>query len=124
MGKKFAPFFAAATTAASLAAPQLAYAESYTETIRSIATKGSDFMIQLGYGILLLVAGVAFIIIAACVLGALGSPDSEEVRRKRNTAIVVVVLCVIAAFLPTIINAITSLAGTGVNLGTVGGSSL
>lgn len=125
MMKRLQQLAAPAVLAAMTFAPQLAYAADYKSTLKDIATKGSDLFINIGYAILLLVAGIALIVIAKEVVAGLGgAKTSQEKNEHIKVAVVVVVLCVIAGFLPMIINSITAIAGQGVDLGTVGASGL
>lgn len=107
-----------AAAALSLMAPALAWADDYKNTMDDIANSGSQFLNYLGYTMLLLVAGLALIAIAKEILPAIFAKEKVEFKTHVKVLIVVVVMCIIAGFLPTIINSVTQIANQGVDLGT------
>ena len=69
--------------------------------------------------LLTLVAALAFLLLAKEILPALASREKPEFNRRVTACIVIIVICIIAAFTPTIIDAIVDIAGTNVDLGHV-----
>lgn len=124
MSPKYKALVTSASVAAMTIVPQLAFAADYKQTIKDIAGKANDLMIAIGYGILLLIAAIALIIIAKEVVKAHGSIDRAETKQHIAVCVAVVICCILAGFTPAIVNSITSLAGTGVSLGTIGGTPL
>ncbi len=109
----------AAMAAASVAAmPAAAWADGYKDTINSVAQSGADLANAIGFGLLLLVAGLALVAIAKEILPAIFAKESVEFKAHTKVLIIVVIMCIIAGFLPMIINSITTIAGQGVDLGT------
>lgn len=113
-----------AAVAASTLVPQLAWASaSYTTTIKSIANEASNFLSNIGYGLLTVIAGIAFVVLVAALIGAFGQRERNDVKQKIYVAVIVIVLCVLAGFLPAIINGISdwaqSAGGGNVDLGSV-----
>lgn len=112
------PAKAALAASAALACPALAWADDYKTTINEVAQSGSDLMNAIGFGLLLLVAGLALVAIAKEILPAIFARENVEFKAHTKVLIVVVIMCIIAGFLPMIINSITDIAGQGVDLGT------
>ena len=98
------------------AAPALAYAD-FQSTVDSITEKGNSAMQTIGYGILFLVAGCALVALAKEILPAVFAREPVEFKSHVKVLIVVIVLCVIAGFLPLLVSAFADLAGNGVDLG-------
>ena len=106
----------AAAAAGVALAPAAAYA-SFESTIDDITGTGTSILSTIGYGLLVLVGGCALVALAKEILPALFAREKVDFRGRVTALIVVVVVCVIAGFLPTIISAFTDAAGTGVDLG-------
>ena len=73
----------------------------------------------IGYALLTLIGGLAFLSAAKEILPALFARERPEFSTRVKAAAVIIVVCVLAAFLPVLINSITEFAGQGVDLGTV-----
>lgn len=113
------PRVAGVITAVLVACPQLAYAADFKQTVNSITDQGNDVLTTVGYALLTLIAALALIAIAKEILPALFAREKPEMSSRVKAGVVVVVVCIIAAFVPTIINSLSTLAGTNVNLGQV-----
>lgn len=113
---------AAAASSAMLAAmtcpAAMAFAD-YKSTITDITDKGADLFNVIGYALLTLIGGLAFLSAAKEILPALFARERPEFSSRVKAAVVILVVCVLAAFLPVLINSITEFAGQGVDLGTV-----
>lgn len=114
---------AAAAAAALSSAPALAFAadggSSFSTAVTDITGKGSDIITTIAMALLTLVAALAFLLLAKEILPALASREKPEFNRRVTACIVIIVICIIAAFTPTIIDAIVDIAGTNVDLGHV-----
>lgn len=106
----------AAAVAGVAAVPAVAFAD-FNDTVSSITGKANSTLQTIGYGFLILVAGLALIAIAKEILPAIFARETVEFKGHVKVAIVVVVLCIIAGFLPTLIKAFVDISGTGVDLG-------
>lgn len=99
------------------AAPALAFADDFQSTVNNITDKGNSAMQVIGYGLLVLVAGCALVALAKEILPAVFAREPVEFKSHVKVLIVVIVLCVIAGFLPMLIGSFADLAGNGVDLG-------
>ena len=116
-----AKYVALGSVGTVLASPVFAFADDYKSTINSITERGSELLNTIGYAILILIAGLALISLGKEILPAIFAKETPEFKTHTKVAIVVIVMCIIAGFLPLIINSITQIANQGVNLGTVNG---
>lgn len=103
--------------ACAAAAPALAFADDFQSTVNNITDKGNSAMQVIGYGLLVLVAGCALVALAKEILPAVFAREPVEFKSHVKVLIVVIVLCVIAGFLPMLIGSFADLAGNGVDLG-------
>lgn len=110
---------AGAALAAAATCPAAAAFADYASTINEITSKGAGLLNTIGYALLTLIAALAFISAAKEILPALFARERPEFTSKVKGAVVIVVICILAAFLPLLINSISEFAGQGVNLGTV-----
>lgn len=109
----------AGTPAIVAAIPKSAFAASFDSTVTQVTDTFSSAFTTVGYAILGLVAAVALLVIAKEILPALFSRERPEFTRRLLAAAVVVAVCIIAAFAPAAIDAVSTMAGTGVDLGSV-----
>ena len=98
-------------------AAALAFADDFQSTVNNITDKGNSAMQVIGYGLLVLVAGCALVALAKEILPAVFAREPVEFKSHVKVLIVVIVLCVIAGFLPMLIGSFADLAGNGVDLG-------
>ena len=104
---------------AAMACPAAMAFADYKSTITDITDKGADLFNVIGYALLTLIGGLAFLSAAKEILPALFARERPEFSSRVKAAVVILVVCVLAAFLPVLINSITEFAGQGVDLGTV-----
>lgn len=92
---------------------------SFGATVTSLAGVVSSNVMIVGYALLTLVAGIAFVLLVKEVLGMYLNGAEIKRNERINKCLIVLGLCIVAAFLPMIVNGIATLAGTGVDLGSV-----
>lgn len=108
--------------ACALALPATALAAdvgTFTSAVNEVTSSVNAIALVFGYGLLTLVVALALISIGKEVLPALFARQRVEFREHIKAIIVVLLVVVIAAFLPQIITALSSVAGTGVDLGSL-----
>lgn len=110
---------AGAALAVAATCPAAAAFADYASTINEITGKGAGLLNTIGYALLTLIAALAFLAAAKEILPALFARERPEFSSKVKGAVVIVVICILASFLPLLINSLPELAGQGVNLGTV-----
>ena len=102
-------------------APTAAYAAngSVQSTLNDLTGSVSGILLALGYGGLTLVGGIAFVVLVKEIIPMFIEAGKPEFNRRIAVCIGVIALCIVAAFMPFIIDGFTAIAGTGVDLGTV-----